>query len=131
MSICHCTHLKTATRKMAAIYDVALAPFGINIAQFSLLRNIARRQPVSLTELARAQELDRSTMGRNIRVLEKLGLAATGRGEDQRESVVTITDQGLATLQASEPVWESCQEDIAQRIGAERLQMLRDINQLL
>ncbi|MBE9604757.1 MarR family transcriptional regulator [Acetobacteraceae bacterium H6797] len=131
MTVCHCTHLKTASRKMAAIYDAALVPFGINIAQFSLLRNIARHQPVSLTELARALVLDRSTMGRNIRVLEKLGLAWTGRGEDQREAAVTLTGKGLAVLREAEPVWQECQDEIASRIGADRMQMLRELNELL
>lgn len=116
---------------MAAIYDAALVPFGINIAQFSLLRNIARHQPVSLTELARALVLDRSTMGRNIRVLEKLGLAWTGRGEDQREAAVTLTGKGLAVLREAEPVWQECQDEIASRIGADRMQMLRELNELL
>jgi hypothetical protein len=41
-------------------------PLGINIAQYSLLRMIQRRQAVSLTELGGIAELDRSTVGRNM-----------------------------------------------------------------
>lgn len=130
-SPCHCTRLRTATRKLAAVYDAALEPLGINITQFALLRHIARRQPVSLTSLARALELDRSTMGRNIRVVEKLGLVGTARGADQRESVVELTARGAALLDQAAPVWDRCQDEIARRIGPERLQALAEIGELV
>lgn len=120
-----------ATRKVAALYDAALEPVGINIAQFAILRNIARRQPISLTELGRALALDRSTMGRNIRVVEKLALVTTERGDDQRESMVRLSEHGTAVLREAEPLWQECQGLITNRIGSERLQALNEINQLL
>lgn len=120
-----------ATRKVAARYDAALEPVGINVAQYAMLRTIERRQPVSLTDLGRALDLDRSTMGRNIRVVEKLGLVSTGRGDDQRESVVRLTGQGESVLRDAVPLWEDCQRDIEARVGAERLRALTDINDLL
>eukprot|EP01035_Chromulina_nebulosa_P049431 gene49431-67135_t len=69
-SSCYCILLRKASRRLSALYDEALEPFGINIGQFSQLRNIRRSQPVSLTALGGVMELDRSTVGRNTRVLE-------------------------------------------------------------
>ncbi|UZF93950.1 MarR family winged helix-turn-helix transcriptional regulator [Bosea sp. NBC_00550] len=132
MSIaCYCTRLKTVTRKIAGLYDVALAPVGINIAQFAILRNVRRYQPVSLTELGRLLELDRSTMGRNIRVVEKMGLVSLGRGDDQRELVVSLSGQGEAVLEEASPLWETCQQDITGRLGTERLKALNELSDLL
>lgn len=116
---------------MAALYDAALAPVGINVAQFSMLRSIERHQPVSVTELARQHELDRSTMGRNIRVVERLGLVLTGPGEDMRETVVQLSEAGLVALRNAEPLWEQCQHALAERLGSERINLLKDINGLL
>jgi len=121
-----------AARKMSALYDAALAPAGVNVAQFSMLRHIARGQPVSLTELGRALELDRSTMGRNIRVVERLGLVETGRGEDdRREFVVRLSEQGAAVLREAEPLWAACQTEIAERVGSQRLGVLGEITRML
>ncbi|MBX3539436.1 MAG: winged helix-turn-helix transcriptional regulator [Chelatococcus sp.] len=128
---CHCIHLKTATRKLTALYDAALEPMGINISQFSLLRNIERRQPVSLTELGRELHLDRSTMGRNIRVIEKMGLVETGRGDDQREQQVSLSEHGAVLLRKAEPIWDDCQAEVVRRLGEQRLKALREINALL
>ena len=112
---------------MVAAYDAALAPFGITIAQFSLLRTIARRQSVSLTALGKALELDRSTVGRNVQVLERSRRVATMRGKsDQREAIVTLTPLGVRILEDAAPAWEACQAAIARRLGKRRLAVLRD-----
>jgi len=124
---CYCTVLRSATRRLAAAYDTALAPTGINISQFSLLRNIVRLQPVMLTELGRRLELDRSTIGRNVRVLERMGLVHIGRGEDQREATVELTGPGIAVLDRATPLWEAVQTDIEQRMGQKATQELREL----
>ena len=130
-SPCHCTRLRTATRKVAALYDVALEPVGINIAQFALLRTVARNGSLSLTELGRQLGLDRSTMGRNVRVVEREGLVAIGKGQDQREAVVTVTEQGQAVVRKAEPLWEKSQAELTQRLGPERMQLLDELWRLL
>ncbi|WP_411974187.1 MarR family winged helix-turn-helix transcriptional regulator [Sinorhizobium kummerowiae] len=120
--------LRLATRRIGSVYDRALAPVGINIAQFSLLRTIQRRQPVSLTELARSVELDRSTLGRNVRVLERLGLAAMDRGkDDHREAAVKLTARGVDILQQAVPLWEDCQRKIETQLGPVKVTALQEI----
>ncbi|HSI40427.1 MAG TPA: MarR family transcriptional regulator [Xanthobacteraceae bacterium] len=127
-SPCFCTLLRKATRRLGSAYDEVLAPFGINIAQYSLLRMITRGGPLSLTELGRIAELDRSTIGRNVRVLERMGLLKTGRGEDdQREAVVILTARGTQVLEEATPAWERCQRTIENRLGGEKFDALQQI----
>lgn len=122
---CHCILLRKASRKVSSYYDEALAPLGVNIGQFSLLRNINRLAPVSLTDLGARVDLDRSTVGRNAKVLERMGLVAIGHGEDQREAMLTITDQGHAILRDGTPLWDSVQDDIEARLGPEKTRQLQ------
>jgi DNA-binding MarR family transcriptional regulator len=110
--------LKAASRRLAALYDEALEPIGVNIAQFSLLRRIRRAETVTLTELGRLAELDRSTVGRNVRVLERTGLVALARGEDQREAVVSLTPAGHKALDEGGPRWDGVQDAIEARLGS-------------
>ena len=79
---CYCIALRAAARKATSIYDTALEPTGVNIAQFSLLRSIKRATAVSLTELGRMTDLDRSTVGRNVKVLERMGLVRVAGIDD-------------------------------------------------
>ena len=115
---CICISVRTASRKLTARYDAALEPAGINLAQYSLMRNIGRHGPVSLTKLAEIVELDRSTLGRNVRVLKRMGLAAIMPGDDLREATLSLTEAGQQTLARAIPLWEGTQEDIHQRLGA-------------
>lgn len=117
VSICYCAALRTATRKTTAIYDAALAPTGVNLAQFSLLRKIQRAAPVSLSELGRLAELDRSTIGRNVKVLQRMGLARVTPGEDHREATVTLDAGGLVVLREGAPLWDEAQRRIEERLG--------------
>jgi DNA-binding MarR family transcriptional regulator len=114
---CICIAVRKASRKLTARYDVALEPVGINLAQFSLLRNIRRHQPVSLTRLAEIVELDRSTLGRNVRVLKRMGLATILPGDDLREATLSLTEAGQRTLGAAVPIWEGTQDEIHRQLG--------------
>lgn len=116
---CYCIALRKLSRRLTAVYDEALAPLGITVSQFSQLRNIKHRQPVSLTELADLQELDRSTVGRNTKVLQRLGLVAmTPSPEDQRETMLTLTDEAIALLKRAMPIWSEVQERIEGKLEA-------------
>lgn len=119
MAPCYCVILRRAARKTTAIYDDALAPTGINIAQFSLLRRIKRAGCISLTELAHLADLDRSTIGRNTKVLAKMGLIETKCGEDQREALIGLTDAGQTLLEHATPLWQKAQDDIEALFGGE------------
>jgi DNA-binding MarR family transcriptional regulator len=127
LDTCHCILLRRASRKVSSYYDEALAPLGVNIGQFSLLRNIRSMQPVSLTDLALRVELDRSTVGRNTKVLERMGLVATGLGEDQREAQLSLSDSGHALLTEGAPLWDSVQANIEERLGRDKTQQLQEL----
>ena len=123
--LCHCIVLRKASRRVSSYYDEALAPLGVNIAQFSLLRNINRMAPVSLTDLGQRVELDRSTVGRNAKVLERMGLVDIRPGKDQREATLTVTDAGQAVLKEGAPLWDGVQASIESRLGADGAEQLR------
>lgn len=95
-----------------------LEPAGVTLAQFSLLRKIKRVGPVSLTRLGRLSELDRSTVGRNVKALEKLRLVSMAPAVDQREAAVRLTPQGERALQTGAPLWEAAQRRVEAALGA-------------
>jgi DNA-binding MarR family transcriptional regulator len=121
---CICIAMRTASRKLTSLYDEALAPCGVNIAQFSLLRKIRRRGPISLTALGEIVELDRSTLGRNVRVLERMGLVSLAPGADQREARVDLTEAGRTTLAVGDPLWDAVQDQITRKLGARAVEQL-------
>ncbi|MGU3401096.1 MarR family winged helix-turn-helix transcriptional regulator [Brucellaceae bacterium D45D] len=124
---CFCTLLRQATRKTSALYDEALAPLGINVAQFSLLRRLERKGALSLTELAREAELDRSTIGRNAKVLQRMQLIEPAQTTDHRVNKVHLTDTGRDLLIRGAPLWDKAQEDIEIKLGFDGVRQLQNL----
>lgn len=130
-SECICTHLRRAARGVSRHYDEALAGFGVNVAQFSLLRHLQRLDRPSITALAEAMGLERSTLGRNLRVLQADGLVALGDGDDQRNRVVLLTEAGKQLLHVAHPAWEQAQKALVERLGVgQRDELVRLLEQL-
>lgn len=123
-SPCVCISLRKASRKLTALYDAALEPAGIGLTQFSMLRNLRREGPCSLTRLAGIVELDRSTLGRNMRVLEKRGLVAMQPGRDQREATLNLTEAGQAMIDRGLPLWQKTQGSVRNKLGADGVAQL-------
>lgn len=130
-STCICTHLRRAARGVSRHYDEALEGFGINVAQFSLLRHLQRLDRPSISVLAEAMGLDRSTLGRNLKVLEAEGLVALAEGHDLRNRVVLLTAEGAQRVRIAEPAWQKAQEGLVGTLGAEqRDELIRLLEQL-
>ena len=125
MSDCLCVTLRRAAQRVTALYDEALAPIGVTVAQFSLLRHVQRMAPVSLSDLATSMGLDRSTVGRNTKLLERTKLLATIPGEDLRESTVVLTKRGARALAEGAPLWEQAQARIGAVLGEDGKRSLK------
>ena len=104
-----------------------LAPAGVTLAQFSLLRRIQRAGSVSLTKLGRLAELDRSTIGRNVKAMEELGFVRTAPAADQREAAVRLTPAGDEALERAAPLWEEAQRRVEAHLGAAEAGRLRTL----
>ena len=68
---CICIDVRTVANRLTQLYDNAMAPSGMTVTQFSQLNAIQQLGSPTVNELSEAIGLDRSTLGRNVRVLEK------------------------------------------------------------
>ena len=124
-TICYCAAVRAAARKTTALYDSVLEPAGVTLAQYSLMKRIERAGAVSLTKLGRLAELDRSTVGRNVKALGELRLVRLGPAKDQREAAVRLTPAGEEALRRAAPLWEEAQRRVEAALGAAEAGQLR------
>jgi DNA-binding MarR family transcriptional regulator len=126
-SSCVCVNLRRAARAVSQVYDEALAPSGIKITQFSLLRAVERNEPVAISVLAEELDLERTTMARNLAPLERDRLVTLAPGSDQRVTEVRLTPKGRAAVVKALPLWQNAQAEIAGLLASGRLEQLREI----
>ena len=109
---------------MTNFYDEALGPVGLKITQFSVLRTIERMGPVSISSLATEMALDRTTLGRNLGILERQGLLTFVAGEDLRERTVRLAARSHALLDEAVPLWENAQARVDLLLGQQGVETL-------
>jgi DNA-binding MarR family transcriptional regulator len=121
---CACGRLRRAARALTQLYDDLMAPSGLRVTQFSLLRALAREGTSRMSALAESLLLDRTALSRTLDPLLERRLVAIVPGRDARTREVSLTRAGERAIRAAEPYWKRAQEQVVRRLGADKLDAL-------
>jgi len=116
--------LRRASHTVTRWYDQAFETTGLSATQFSLLRSISRLEQSYISRLAEASGLERSTLGRNLKTLEKSGLVILSQGDDARTRQLRLSQKGNQVLDEALNEWQVAQDKLTQRLGATKLNTL-------
>ena len=120
---CACLNLRAAARAVTQMYNEVLKPSGLKATQFSVLAAVATEGPASMTVIAKALVMDRTTLTRNLKPLMGRGLVKSGEGaDDRRQRRIVITREGKAALAKALPLWKQAHGRIVTSIGFARWQ---------
>lgn len=124
-SLCYCTNLRRSANSVSAYYDLALQEAELTVAQYYLLINLSRLQSANITHWAERVGLDRSTMVRNIKLLQARGFieAAEGHGK-----TFTLSAKGASALESAIPLWQTAQARMEKILGKEDAEALLRIS---
>jgi DNA-binding MarR family transcriptional regulator len=121
---CACGRLRRATRALTQLYDDAMAPAGLRVTQFSLLRTLAQHGRLRIVDLAERTLLDRTALSRNLDPLIERGFVRATQGRDARTREVTLTAEGQRELRRATPHWRRAQQAVRAHLGSDRLDAL-------
>jgi DNA-binding MarR family transcriptional regulator len=116
--------LRRATRSLSSFYDRVLEPSGLHGNQLMLLIPPYLADGMTINRLAEVAGLDRTTLARNLRLLQQRQLLSLRRGQDQRTRVVHVTPRGERALQQALPLWEDAQRQVTEVLGPHKLSQL-------
>src|SRR3546814_20285961 len=117
---CTCAVLRRATRRLTQVYDEGMRPSGLKLTQYSVLNILAQAENPSITDLADRLMMDRTTLTRNLRPLEKAGWVPIGRGRDARSRALTLTEIGRRNQEAPRPGWRQTAVAVRRGCGSAR-----------
>ena len=117
-----CAALRTrmAARSVTRIYDEAMRPVGLKITQFTLLVAIKMGTPESISQLADHLAMERTTLTRNLQLLEREGLVEVGPEGYRRARSMRLTKTGEAKLKKALPIWRATQDRMVAALGKDR-----------
>lgn len=121
---CTCFNLRKATRVVTQFFDQRLQASGLLVNQFTLLAALAQSGSPTMKTLAQILVMDRTTLTRNLKPLQRQGLIAIEPGHDQRERIVTLTPAGQVALAKALPLWKDAQQQVVEGLGKDQWQIL-------
>ena len=122
---CACEALRRTSRAVTSHYQEALAGTGVRPAQLPILVAVRLMGRAPVTALAERLGLDRTTLSRNLAILEAEGtVTLVDDEEDRRVRRVVLTDAGRVRLEPAYRRWRQAQSQVADAFGPERLRAL-------
>jgi DNA-binding MarR family transcriptional regulator len=101
---------------------------GLRATQFSILAKLKHRGPLAINALADDMVMDRTTLGRNIRPLERDGLIKIRPApRDRRAKELHLTKAGAKRLQVGFEAWAKAQARFEAGFGTKRAAELRTL----
>jgi len=124
---CTCALIRRSARRITQAYDAALKETGLRITQYSILANLERLKSLSITDLANVMVIDRTTLTRNLRPLQRDGLVELSDGPDKRSRALTLTEEGRRLFKTARPLWRKAERTIRQGVGDGDIDQLRNL----
>jgi DNA-binding MarR family transcriptional regulator len=112
--------VRVLNRAVSAVYDEALAPHGLGIAQLNLLVAVERSgEHASPSLLGRVLLLEKSSVSRDVDRLVERGWVKRLMGDDGRSQRLALTPRGRRLLEAAVVSWEVAQARVQVLLGEE------------
>ena len=128
---CICISTRKAANALTNLYDEALEKSGIKVTQYSLLKIIDRSSEITINELSKQTKLNRTTLTRNLAVLESDELIELiSDPDDLRKSIVRLTKSGEKALKKAQTSWEEVQKKAKKVLGKD-LEFYVELNRKL
>jgi DNA-binding MarR family transcriptional regulator len=124
---CPALRVRRASRVVAKLFDDELTPSGLRSSQLPILAaaGLFGDSGATMSKLAQTLLIDRTTLTRSIRPLERARLLRVVRSpDDARTKVVVITRSGERMIESIFPVWERVLKHIKKSLGAGMLSEL-------
>lgn len=114
---CHCLAARRRARSITRLFDEKLRPHGLRATQFSILAALALMGPRPISELAEKLGLERTTLTRSTKVLERNGWIETDPSEDARERRLRLTRTGRRQLEGAFSAWQAAQHRVERQLA--------------
>lgn len=125
-SQCLMFNARMASRALSRRYERLVRPLGIKSGQFSVLVLVMNNTGKNMSELADLVSMDRTTLLRNLALLEQKTLVEPKPMKGGGGRTYVLTARGEEVLSKAVPLWRQVQADVQSEMGADEFQAAID-----
>ncbi|MFQ5660670.1 MAG: MarR family winged helix-turn-helix transcriptional regulator [Gammaproteobacteria bacterium] len=130
--LCACFAMRKAARSVTRFYTDHLNSTEIGASQHSLLIIAYLSEGMTISRMADIAVMDRTTLTRNLKPLQRQQLITIKPGEDRRQKIVAITRKGISLLKKIMPGWEKAQQKLERKLGSEKFDnLITDLSEVV
>jgi len=113
-------NLRRVARIVTQFFDAEMRQHGVRSTQGSVLSALHITGPSNMAELSEILGMERTTLLRNLRPLQRDGLVAVEGGGHGGRVELSLTGKGRKQIEKLAPAWESAQRTAIQVLGEKR-----------
>ncbi len=113
-------NLRRVARVVTNFFDAEMRRHGIRSTQGSILAALLSIGSTNMAELSEFLGMERTTLLRNLRPLQRDGLVAVEGGGPGGRVELSLTAKGRKQIEKFAPAWESAQRTAVQVLGEQR-----------
>jgi DNA-binding MarR family transcriptional regulator len=114
---CACATARQFSRVITQLYDGRMRETGLEAAQFALLMTLHKEGPTTQADLGRRYAVDKTTVSRNLKLLELKGWIESTTAADRRVRQFVLTTEGRRLLHGAKLEWKTAQNELLAAIG--------------
>jgi DNA-binding MarR family transcriptional regulator len=128
MENCVCFNLRRVTRAVTQFFDSEVRRHGIRPTQTPILEALQAKNGWGMAELSELLGMERTTLLRNLRPLQRDGLVRAKGGGRGGHVELEISEKGRKALAKMIPAWRSAQDKVVAILGQDRWSsIIRDL----
>lgn len=126
LSLCNCFATRQAARHITRLYERHMAGAEVTSAQFGILVLLDEQRGMTMHELAAALVMDRTTLLRALKPLQRDGLVNSKRSEiEARQLVLMLSAAGQRKVKEVTRLWQKAQTEFESQVGSARAARMR------
>ena len=126
LTACNCFATRQAARHITRLFEKHLDGAHLTSAQFSIIVSLDEKKEMSMNELSAALVMDRTTLLRALKPLQRDGLLKSQPNkQDTRQLLLSLSREGQHRLRIAARLWQDAQREFEEQIKASRAAHMR------
>lgn len=109
--------IRRADRVVSQLYNAHLAPLGIRVTQFSILRALDGMGMTTASQIQDVLVMDQTTVSRALKPLIRDGYISVTEGATKREKSLSLSKEGVKLYQQALVPWNDAQKAFRKNLG--------------
>lgn len=128
---CAVFNFRKMARAVTQLYESVMRDLDLRATQFTILAVLSHKESFTMNQLAHALVMERTTLTRNLKVLEKRDYVEIRVGDDRRQRIIQLSPEGRDVLNEALPRWRQAQEAMLEAWGDSYPTTLQHIDQTI